>query len=196
MKLNTLWPAMALIVLAAWQTGRSATGQDYASQQGPRNISGLVSGYEAWQLGDIRRRAAIGMQVDLEGDMYWRWSGVGSYYPGFFEAWPMVPGSVWGWPAGVGPPRLSPTQFMPAVETEAARSVPADATLRRAAPKVARAANGRTATAHVPTGRVPTGRVSAGAASTSGAALPASFVPGPAVEESRPRQVYPGPRNF
>ncbi len=46
-----------------------------------RNMSGLVSGYEAWQLHDIRRRAEIGRQVDLNADMFWRWSGASSYYP-------------------------------------------------------------------------------------------------------------------
>ena len=86
-----------------------------------RNFSGLVSGYEAWQLTDIRRRAEIARQVDLNADMYWRWSGAGSFYPGAFEPWPMVPGNVWGWPVGVSPPVVSGTRVPPQFDPEYAQ---------------------------------------------------------------------------
>ncbi len=74
--------------------------------------------YDAWYLNDIRRRAEIGRQIDLESDMYWRWSGVSSYYPGVFEAWPMVPGGIWGWPSAISPPTVSGTRMAPQFDPE------------------------------------------------------------------------------
>jgi hypothetical protein len=74
-----------------------------------RSYNGIVAGEEAYWANDARRTAEIGRQVNLNADMYWRWSGASSWYPGVFEAWPVVPGEIVGWPAGVSPPRVSPT---------------------------------------------------------------------------------------
>ena len=54
----------------------SPSVQTYGRIPSPmRSMSGIVSGYEAWQLHEIRRRSEIGRQVDLNADMY---SGAGS----------------------------------------------------------------------------------------------------------------------
>ncbi|HTU26163.1 MAG TPA: hypothetical protein VMF30_12235, partial [Pirellulales bacterium] len=76
-----------------------------------RHYNGIVAGEEAYLANDARRVAELNRQVGLNADMYWRWSGVSSWYPGVFEAWPMVPGSVFGWPAAssISPPHVSPT---------------------------------------------------------------------------------------
>jgi hypothetical protein len=120
MKQSFFGSVIVLLGLAAFCRGQSSAPQvrTYPSfaPAPQRNISGLVSGYEAWRLGDIRRRAAIGQQVDLEGDMFWRWSGIGSYYPGMFEAWPIVPGGNWGWPAPAAPPTVTGTRVAPEVD--------------------------------------------------------------------------------
>ena len=116
---------LTVVVLASVGIAAPASAQVYpskAQQYGrfvspQRNFSGLVSGYEAWQLTDIRRRAEIARQVDLNADMYWRWSGASSFYPGVFEPWPMIPGNVWGWPVAVSPPVVSGTPRAAAIRS-------------------------------------------------------------------------------
>jgi hypothetical protein len=87
----------------------SGQAQDIAPIAPQRHYNGIVAGEEAYLANDARREAEIGRQFNLNADMYWRWSGVSSFYPGVFEAWPLVPGEIVGWPAGVSPPRFSST---------------------------------------------------------------------------------------
>jgi hypothetical protein len=78
-----------------------------------RHYNGIVAGEEAYQGNSMRRQAEIGQQLGLNADMYWRGSGISSWYPGVFEAWPIVPGTIFGYPAAVSPPRFTPTSIAP-----------------------------------------------------------------------------------
>ncbi|HEX4144810.1 MAG TPA: hypothetical protein VHY91_15005 [Pirellulales bacterium] len=101
---------MALESVAAAQPP-SGQEQGIAPLTPQKHYNGIVAGEEAYLANDARRQAEIGRQYNLIGNMYWRWSGVSSWYPGVFEAWPLVPGEIVGWPAAssISPPRLSST---------------------------------------------------------------------------------------
>ena len=105
-----------LLAVLCLGLARAATAQPPSGQaQGiapltPQlHYNGIVAGEEAYLGNDARREGEIGRQVNLNADMYWRWSGASSWYPGVFGAWPMVPGEIFGWPAAISPPRVSPT---------------------------------------------------------------------------------------
>jgi len=107
-----------LVVAVCIGLARAAAAQPPSGQeQGiapitpQKHYNGIVAGEEAYLANDARREAEIGRQLNLNADMYWRWSGASSWYPGVFEAWPVVPGEVFGWPAAatISPPRRSPT---------------------------------------------------------------------------------------
>jgi hypothetical protein len=99
------------LVRAAAAQPPSGQAQGIAPIAPQRHYNGIVAGEEAYLANDARREAEIGRQLNLNADMYWRWSGVSSYYPGVFEAWPLVPGQIVGWPAAasLSPPRFSST---------------------------------------------------------------------------------------
>jgi hypothetical protein len=90
-----------------------AQQQDLPPMTPQRHYNGIVAGEEAYLGNSLRRRGEIARQYDLNADMFWRWSGISSWYPGVFEAWPMVPGSVFGWPALNAPPRITSTSIAP-----------------------------------------------------------------------------------
>jgi hypothetical protein len=98
-------------VAAAQPPSGQAQGIEPLTPQ--RHYNGIVAGEEAYQANDARREADLGRQVNLNADMYWRWSGASSWYPGVFEAWPLVPGEIVGWPAAISPPQVSPTNVRP-----------------------------------------------------------------------------------
>jgi hypothetical protein len=99
---------IGLVRLAAAQPP-SGQAQDIAPLTPQRHYNGIVAGEEAYLANDARRQAELGRQVNLSADMYWRWSGASSWYPGVFEAWPLVPGEIVGYSATAAPPRVSPT---------------------------------------------------------------------------------------
>jgi hypothetical protein len=189
---------IGLVGVALWQAAGPAAAQSYSSgyvpsayRYPPRNFSGLVSGYEAWQLNDIRRRAELARQVDLLGDMYWRWSGVSSYYPGVFEAWPMVPGNIWGWPAAISPPVVSSTRVAPQFDPELAQP-PAAAAPAAASPPAASAPQSREGLPTPPPNFSPGPELSPPAEP----APPAKRRQPPAGKEPSTRRLTAGPRQF
>jgi hypothetical protein len=91
----------------------SGQAQGLAPLTPQKHYNGIVAGEEAYLGNDARREAEIGRQATLNADMYWRWSGASSWSPGVFEAWPIVPGEIFGWPAAISPPRISPTSVRP-----------------------------------------------------------------------------------
>src|ERR1700736_73270 len=104
-----------VVALAGAFSARHSSAQDLSSDDLPpitpqHSYNGIVAGEEAYRFNDARRRFEGGRQFDLNADMYWRWSGASSWYPGVFEAWPLVPGSIWGWPAAASPPRITSTR--------------------------------------------------------------------------------------
>ncbi len=106
--LTTLCLCLARTAAAQPPSGQRAG--HFAAYAAAKLSNGIVAGEEGL-LGErcCANAAEIGRQVNLNADMYWRWSGASSWYPGVFEAWPVVPGEIVGWPAGVSPPSVSPT---------------------------------------------------------------------------------------
>ncbi len=90
-----------------------AQQQDLPPIAPQRHYNGIVAGEEAYQGNSARRQFEISNQFGLNADMYWRGSGISSWYPGVFEAWPIVPGNIFGYPAAVSPPRFTPTNIAP-----------------------------------------------------------------------------------
>ena len=120
--------AMLCIGLARAAAAQPPSGdeQGIAPITPQKHYNGIVAGEEAYLANDARREAEIGRQFNLNGNMYWRWSGASSWYPGVFEAWPLVPGEIVGWPAAatLSPPRMSSTsvRYSPLAQWSAAPS--------------------------------------------------------------------------
>jgi hypothetical protein len=62
-----------------------------------RQYSPLDAGADAYRAEEGRRMAEIDSQLGLNNRMRYQ-SWYGSLYRGVFEAWPMVPGDIWGYP--------------------------------------------------------------------------------------------------
>ncbi len=112
---RSILPVVLLVAGISACDGRPAGAeqQDLPPLTPQRHYNGIIAGEEAYRDNSLRRQAEIGRQFNLSSDVYWRWSGASSWYPGVFEAWPMVPGSVFGWPANPVPPQITPTSIAP-----------------------------------------------------------------------------------
>ena len=68
----------------------------------PQGYDKLDAGYEAYQLGEQRRRYAIGRQVWLNDEMIF-WSRSFPSWRYFAEPWPFLLGDIYGYPLAESP---------------------------------------------------------------------------------------------
>lgn len=62
-----------------------------------RKYTPVDAAFDSYYAGDAQRLAEIDRQLGLNNRM--RLTGwYGSYLPGVFEPWPMIPGGIWGYP--------------------------------------------------------------------------------------------------
>ncbi len=76
----------------------SASQAQVAAPVERSNYTSLDAGRDAYYQREALRMSQINRQIDLNQQMRWRWTGISSFYPGAFEAWPMIPGDIWGYP--------------------------------------------------------------------------------------------------
>jgi hypothetical protein len=89
--------SVGLAFIVAPLGARVATAQALATPERSQ-YTPLDAAADAMDRHEARRLGQINAQIGLNQQMRWRWTGLSSFYPGAFEAWPMIPGDIWGYP--------------------------------------------------------------------------------------------------